>query len=422
MQAARPAKGLSRGERLTLIALLAVFFIDNFGIALVYPIFTPLILISDYGITSPDMALATKVLMLGGLIAAFPAAQFFGAPILGNIADLIGRKRAFFFTLLGEAVGYFLSGVGVELKSYALLIISRLITGFFAGNLIICLTGLSDLSPTAKERSRHFGYLAMVGGISFVIAILIGGEFSDRRLDPRFNSALPFWIAAALALFNLYIVFNYYRDGIKKRERLRLSFTQFFRCYTPLFTLKSLVFPTLSTFFFMLGWIAALQFLSYFILESYTGNKQVITLFLLMAGTLWAIGNGLINHLLQKGLRPKTSALISLFFAALSSLFVTARLPFHSFILFFALLSLFASLSWTNLIATISLDVPPAMQGKTLGFVQGVTILAVMLSPFLGASLIDYGSQTIFLFITISIFISFIFLLFQFIFFKKTSL
>ena len=93
--------GSCQSSRLSLFALFSLFFIDNFAIALVYPIFTPLILVSEYGFTTPEMSFALKSLLLGLLIAAFPLAQFFGAPFIGNLSDIYGRKRAFIFTLIG---------------------------------------------------------------------------------------------------------------------------------------------------------------------------------------------------------------------------------------------------------------------------------------------------------------------------------
>jgi DHA1 family tetracycline resistance protein-like MFS transporter len=80
--------------------ILAVFitvFIDMLGIGIIIPIFAPLIIRNDYGIIDPITTEATRNIIYGVLAATFPIFQFFGAPILGSLADKYGRKKFFDF-------------------------------------------------------------------------------------------------------------------------------------------------------------------------------------------------------------------------------------------------------------------------------------------------------------------------------------
>ncbi|MEX0961954.1 MAG: MFS transporter [Simkaniaceae bacterium] len=398
----------ARSSRLTLFAILSLFFIDNFGMALVYPIFTPLILLSDYGFSTPMMSSELKTFMLGFLILSFPLAQLLSAPIIGNLADIYGRKRAFFFTLIGEVIGYFLSGISIEIKSYSLLIFSRLLTGFFAGNLIICLSSMSDICKSEGKRSKYFGLLALTGALSFILAILTGGAFSDRLINPRFNSALPFWITTALALLNLYIIFRFYKETHNENDRHKTSIKHFFNQYLVFFRLKKIYLPTLSYFFFILGWISSIQFLSLLVINDYGGNKKTVTALFLGIGIVWIIGNGLINLFLQKILKPYTLAILTLFFTTLLYFFISLKPSFQVFVSFYLFASLFASISWTNLVASISLNANKACQGKLLGFNQGIATLAVVLSPLIAVNLLAFDPITLYYLVTAALFFSFI--------------
>ncbi len=399
------------GQRqLSKIAALCVFFLDNFGIAVVYPVFTPLLLRAEYGLVDASIPLATRTIMLGVLIIAFPFAQMFGGPLLGRFADLSGRRLAFFFTLIGEAGSYLLSGLGIEVGSYALLLISRLLTGLFASNLTLSLATIADLSNTPKERSKNFGQLATVAGLSFIVAIFIGGAFSTRLLDHDFSSALPFWIASGISLLNLYIVVRFYRETSPIPRKGSLSLKLFFQAILPSIKQKGLYLLYIAYFFFMLGWIPSLQFLSYFMIERFNVQKESIVFVFLGVSGAWMLGTICINPLLQKGLSPKGLSVTATFFAALFLFIPLAEIPFHSFALCYSLAALCSSLAWVNITSWISLTADKATQGKTLGLNQTISFFAIILGALIAILLLQITDRYLIGFIASSVFISFLLL------------
>ncbi|MDX8430853.1 MAG: MFS transporter [Candidatus Algichlamydia australiensis] len=411
-------KGCTHRRQLSKIAALCVFFLDNFGIAVVYPIFTPLLLETGYGLVNDSTSLAMRTLMLGILIASFPLAQVFGAPLLGRLADISGRRIAFFLTLIGGAIGYLLSGLGIEVGSYVLLLASRFLTGLFASNLTLALASISDLTHTPKERSRNFGILATVAGFSFIVAIFIGGAFSSRLLDRDFSSAIPFWIASAISLLNLYIIVRFYDETSHHKGTTPLTIKKFFHTLLPPIKEKGIYVLYGAYFFYMLGWIPSLQFLSYFMIERFGVEKETIVLLFLCVGVAWMLGTSLMNPLLHKGISPKGLAVISSFFTAFFLFLPVAEIPFHSFFTFYILAALFSSLAWTNITSWISVQAGREIQGKTLGINQSVGSCAIILGPILGALLTRLTDSFLIGSIAASIFISFL-LLFTFMVIKK---
>ncbi|GAB4187055.1 MAG: MFS transporter [Simkaniaceae bacterium] len=383
-----PLKGLPKNQKYLLFALLSIYFLDNFGLAIAYPIFTPLIFKTHLGnVFDPLSGFSFRTIYLGLLLASFPIGQFIGAPILGYFADFKGRKKGFYLTVSGELLSFLLSAISIYFKSYTLLFLSRLLTGFFAGNLTICLSALADISgENPKRRATNFGLLASIAGISFILAIIVGGYFSDPKLDPIFSSSLPFFITSGLALINLVIIHFFYKE---KEAAAKTSCSTFFFGGLNIPQVRLLFF---IFFLFLSAWVGCLQFLSAIEIEHFKASKEAVTLTFISGGIIWAFSNGYLNSLLLKKLLPKH--LIAFFIPIFAFALLGMALSYHflSFLLFFNLGSFSAAIIWSNLLAVISIYTPADLQGRTLGFNQSITSLATFFSPLLGALL---GSQNI---------------------------
>jgi len=193
----------------TFFSILFVLFLDNFGFAIIFNMFAPLILFPEFGLVGVGVALNTKNILLALLYVMFPLSQFFGAPIIGGIADHFGRKKAFFWSLLGLTLSFGLSAVSLLFYSLILLFISRLFTGFFAGNFSICLATASDISAEPKVRSRNFGIIGAISGISWIASMLIGGLFVIRTSE-TFGPMYAFWLMALLSVVNIFIIWFFF--------------------------------------------------------------------------------------------------------------------------------------------------------------------------------------------------------------------
>lgn len=391
-----------------MIAILCVLFLDNFGLSIVYPIFTPLLFNPDYTLVPTSFSLSQRTLLLGFLIAAFPLAQFFGAPILGDIADRKGRKKAFYFSLIGEFIGFICTGISLHFNSYIFLIISRLWTGFFAGNLTICLASISDMSPDVKSRAKNFGWIASVAGISFIIAIFIGGIFSNHYLFSFFTPSFPFWFTAGLTIVNLFIIIYLFDEGTHHLKETKTSVVQSLNRLMHLLFSKELGYFYPLFFFFMLGWVSTLQFLSAFLLEHYHATKELITFTFLIIGLIWFIGNVLINKVLIKRFSISKILIYSLLFLTISMLLATLIPLYIIFLIFLASAALFAALTWTNFLTIVSLKSPMNMQGKILGLNQSVATFAMIFAPIFGGLLAQFDTRSIYLFSCSALIISLI--------------
>ena len=382
-------------------ALLPVFltyFLDNFGLAIIFPIFTPLLLKSESSILSFSTPYSERTILLGLLIASFPLAQFFGAPLIGQFSDRFGRRRAFLISILGTALGYTFTALSLLSESFAGLMISRCATGFFAGNLTLCLASIADLSHDDSTRTRNFSLITAIGGLSFLIAIAFGGVLSDPDLGRHFHPSFPFFATAVLAFLNFVCMYLLFEETHKVPRNAGLSPFQGLQNLRVGFENVELRTLFLVNFLFMLGWLATMQFLPSLLLKTYHFGMGKVVLCLMGSGVIWFLSNFFLNRRLALSLFPGKTLLASLLLLALCLLFTMLSGGAASFLILFALASLAASLCWTNGLATLSLKAPLAIQGSILGINQSMTAVAAMLSPTLGGLLAALDIQMIYIF------------------------
>jgi len=150
-----------------------------------------------FGIVVPLLPLYARHLgagpaSIGLLLAAFSAAQFLCAPLLGRLSDRVGRKPVLVVSLVGTAAGSLLTGLAGSLW---LLFVARVLDGASGGSVAVAQASATDLvGPT--ERTRVFGLLGAAYGVGFVIGPAIGG------LAALGGTRLPFFVAAGIAGLN----------------------------------------------------------------------------------------------------------------------------------------------------------------------------------------------------------------------------
>lgn len=382
------------------IPVLFTYFIDNFGLALVYPIFTPLFLHPNFMIISPDLPIFHRTLLLGLLIASFPLAQFFGAPIIGELSDHKGRKKIFIGTIIGGIIGYILTGMGIHLKALFLLWIGRFCTGFFAGNLTLCLATVADISKTHEERVRNFGWVGAVGGVSFILAIITGGSFYISKLS--LSPGTAFFITAFLSLINLSLMLFMFQESFIPKTNGKVDLLKGIYNLASITRSRKLRVIYLSYFLFMMCWVSSMQFLSDYLLGRYAISLHTLTLIFMGIGLTWSLSNFVINPLLTQIFQAKKSFYFALL--GLSSFlliaFFTPSFPY--FILAFFGAVICGALSWTNGLATVSLSASDELQGSTLGLNQSVAAIASILGPIVGGIIAGISTHYIFLFSALS--------------------
>ncbi len=150
-----------------------------------------------FGIVVPLLPLYARHLgagpaSVGLLLAAFSAAQFVSAPLLGRLSDRIGRKPLLIVSLAGTAAASLLTGLAGSLW---LLVVARLLDGASGGSVAVAQASATDMVGP-DDRMRVFGLLGAAYGVGFVIGPAIGG------LAALGGARVPFYVAAGIAGLN----------------------------------------------------------------------------------------------------------------------------------------------------------------------------------------------------------------------------
>ena len=129
---------------------------------------------------------------VGLLFASFSLAQMVCSPLLGRLSDRVGRKPVIVVSLIGTAIGSFVTGIAGALW---VLFIGRIVDGASGASIAVAQSAVVDLGKP-EQRPRMLGLLGMAFGVGFVVGPALGG------LAALGGSHVPFFVAAALAAVN----------------------------------------------------------------------------------------------------------------------------------------------------------------------------------------------------------------------------
>lgn len=169
------------------------------GLAHARPVFLTVLLdLLGFGLVIPLLSFYAEEHAAGPvtitlLMASYSIAQFFGAPLWGQISDRYGRRPVMLASIAGTALC--LAGFAAA-PSLTFLFVFRTLGGFFAANISTAQAVVADVT-TEKDRARGMGLIGAAFGVGFSIGPWVGGELS------RFGLSAPIWLAAGLSLLNL---------------------------------------------------------------------------------------------------------------------------------------------------------------------------------------------------------------------------
>ncbi len=175
-----PQKDLSREKRIILFLALTVALLMT-GVGIVFPIFARRL--SELG---------GGVQTLGLMTVSFMLAQFIFAPIMGSLADRLGRKPIIILSLVAFAlanIGYLMA------SSISAIIAIRALQGALSAGLYPSAMGMvGDLMPE-RQRGRWIGIVSASYAAGFIFGPLVGGLLYDG-----WGYEAPFLVSAALGI------------------------------------------------------------------------------------------------------------------------------------------------------------------------------------------------------------------------------
>ncbi len=372
-----------------LVTLFFTIFLDMVGVGILIPVIPVLFAnpLSEHYLLPMGTHKETGYVLLGVMLALYSLGQFFAAPIIGQLSDKFGRKKLLLVSIIGTAVGQMLFGVGILIKSVALLFVVRFLTGVCSGNIVVSQAAIADVT-TPENRAKNFGLIGAAFGLGFIVGPFLGGKLSDPHLVSWFTASTPFWFASILSLLNFVFVYTMFAETnhfLKRGERLHLS-----RAVTNVvhaFNAEHLRPIYLTSFLFQMGFSFYVTFASVFLFYRFGFTESSIGNYFAYVGLWIVFAQAVVTR--QMGRRFRETQIIqnTLIVVGLTilAIFLSPQVSWLYFIVpFFAIAT---GLSQANLTGLLSRSAGPTMQGEVLGINGSVLALAMTIPPLIAGTI-----------------------------------
>lgn len=348
--------------------LLLVLLIDGMGLGLVFPIMNGLIFDPHSGFLPAALLTPTmQNLIYGTVVSIFMLSWFFGAAILGDLSDKIGRKHALMICLSGAFFSYILSAVAVFYHSLALLILGRIVAGLTSGSQPIAQAAIIDLS-TEETKTRNIGFILLALSIGFIVGPLFGGILSDNHLIFWFNFSIPFLFAACLSFLNIGLLWWLFKETfVSRRTTFSINPRLAIDIFISAFQHKGIRKLSIIFFIFIFGWSSFYSFISLFLFKVYQFTPTMVSLYMAAMGVGFGIGNGYLSNYFARHFPLNINTIVSVF---VTSLLVLAVALIHNVLFCWLMIVPIAcavSIAYTSLLTLFSNQVSADKQGWVMG-------------------------------------------------------
>lgn len=375
-------------KTIAIFPVLLTVFIDLLGVGIAIPITALLFVDPIHGILSASTTFQTKNILYGLLIAIYPLAQFFSAPILGDLSDRYGRKKVLIISLIGTFIGYLLFGAAIVYKQVYLLFIGRFIDGVTGGNISVAYSAIADVSDK-ETKTKNFGLVGMMFGLGFILGPYIGGKLADPSVVSWFTFATPFWFAALLTLLNIVQMITMFKETLKTFTHKTITLFTGVKNIYKAFTLPNVRVLFFVIFLLIFGWSFFTQFFQIYLIEKFHFTQSQIGDLFAYIGIWIAIAQGGLVRPLSEKYSPKSILSVSMFLVGGTLLLLL--LPQKASTLYFILpfIAIFQGLTRPNSTTIVSETADEHAQGEILGLNQSIQSLAQAIPPLIAGFVIS---------------------------------
>jgi MFS family permease len=162
---------MAESRTLKMMPFFAALFIDTFSFGLMYPVIVSLF---HFHWVLREYPGAERNVYLALAFSLFPLGMCFGASLLGDLSDALGRKRTMLICMVGLTLAYGLMWLGVASHALAWFLVGRLVSGLMAGTGPIAQAAMMDASAEA-ERGQRLANVVLVNSLALVSAPALGG-------------------------------------------------------------------------------------------------------------------------------------------------------------------------------------------------------------------------------------------------------
>ena len=379
-------------NRLQLMPILLVIFIDSVGLGLVYPVLSVVMLEPSQSFFQGSYSFHSRTVLYGVVTGVFSLTWFFGAAYVSQLSDQIGRKKSLLICLVGSAIGFVITGIGIIEHSLSLIIIGRAIDGFTAGSQPVAQATAVDLAE-GGNRSRYLSLVILAMTLGFVAGPLLGGVLSDSHLVSWFSYDTPMFFAGLLCLINIAALVCWFKETHPPRAHAKARL--FEAVHLIIHAAKTPAVRNLSVLFFtyLVGWACFYTFISPFSILAYHLDGQKVIYLMVAMGIGFTIGNAWLVNVIPATWSRARLIQGSWLMSALLTAGVLLINSLPGLVVLVVLMGIMASLGYTYTIGAYSDLADDENQGLIMGISGSVIALGFTVTQFLGGYLLGHGTR-----------------------------
>jgi len=381
-------------HRLTLAnagPLFLVLFIDTMGLGLFLPIVNALIIDPSTQFLSLSVSEFWRQFTYGAVLGVFMLCWFFGATIMGDLSDSVGRKRALLLCLLGSFLGYALTAIAIIYKSITFIVIGRMIAGFTAGSQPIAQAAIVDMS-TPVTKAKNLGLITLATSLGFVFGPVIGGVLSDARIISGVSYDTPMIFASAISLLNALILWLTFQETHQRGGKIKLQYHRAIELFLAAFQNERVAELSSAYLLMILGWSSFFSFLPIYTFQRYHFDVLQSSLFLALMGCGFSISCGFLVRLLAPRFDLQKTVVVCFL---LTGLLILLTLIFQfQWVAWTAVLciGLAMGVGFAEILTLFSNQVGDEEQGWVMGITGSVMALCFAVVDLLVGLLARYGA------------------------------
>ena len=349
--------------------------IDAMGFGLVYPMMTVILTSTVHPMVPQEASIFLRHFLLGLGFLLYPFGMFFGASFMGDLSDILGRKKVLLLCMSGVGVSFLLMGIGSEFLSLFFLMLGRLLSGLMAGNQPIAQAAISDLS-SKETRASYMSMMTLALSVGNAFGPLLGGFFSDSKIFPLFSYSTPFYLAGILALSCVVWLGFRFKETMVERSKKRLNFMRPIHIFLEAFKHREVRFLSLTFLLMQVGFGLYFQMAPVLLHQRWNYGSAQLGMFNGLIGISFAIALLVGMRWALSRWKIETITVATLFltgiFQCMAGLF-----PKEVAMWIFAVpVALFDCLAYTGMLTAFSKAVDARSQGWAMGVSGSVMALS----------------------------------------------
>ncbi len=362
----------------------ALTFVNVLGFSLLMPILP--FVVESYG--APKW-------VFGLLITLYSAFQFVGAPLLGAMSDVKGRKPVLLISQGGTLLSWIIFVLAIHLPNYSFLgmvlplwviAFSRILDGVTGGNSSVTNAYISDIT-TQKEKTYIFGYLGGITGVGMIIGPGLGGITAATSLG-YLGTLIT---SIVISVFTLMIIFKWLKESHPKEARSKQSKIDILELiYIPKRIKRVNPSPIIRVLFTMKFFFSSMMgfyigTMALFLVDLFEFNVKELGFFMFVVGLFLAFNQAYLSKKFVNKIGAFRTLILGLIFCAIGFFLITLTNNLWLYIPCYYLLNLGLSLCFPIFNSLISVNSNPNKQGEIMGISEGINSFCMACFPVIAA-------------------------------------